>query len=282
MKLRQSTLGSFDACPRRMQYDIEGTTYNGGSIRALGTAYHAGLELYYDPDKLNNGGCRRNMTVQDCIDWAYQVFDDTAALKPSHASEFVKEAGVFKWDDRVPDHDSAYELLTKMLTEYLTNHVWPVDFKVLAVEPSFSDEWRDGHTLNGSIDLVLEQDGFIYGVDHKTAGRMWPRDKESARKMAQSNMYSAALWRMYPDAKGVIFAYDVMTYAGKFERRVSAVTPETMAAFEDKAWQVVSLYTTMRDMGLDLPTNSSSTLCSPKWCDSWDICPMGAALENTV
>lgn len=273
MKVRQSTLGGADKCLRSMQYDIENNVYHGGSIRALGTAYHAGLEYWYQP----NGETK---TLGGAIAEACRVFDDTASMTPSHESELTKTAGNFRWDDKCPDHETAYGLLDVMLTEYITNHVWPDEYRRIGTELSFSQDWRPGHTRNGSIDLTLESEGWIIGVDFKTAGKMWPRGKEHHRKQNQSNWYTAALMEMFPGAAGYRFVFEIMTYAGKFDRRIADVTPESIAAFDRKAEQVVGLYTGMRAAGMDLPANPASTLCNSKWCDHFDICEFGSILES--
>lgn len=275
MKVRQSTLGTASDCMRKLQFELEAGTYHGGVVRAVGTAYHYGLELFYDP--------ARDITDIDLlVAGAIRRFDEVASMAPSHESEFEKTPGTFKWDEKFPDAASAHEAIEKMLRAYFATPgtVWPDDWTVLAVEQSFAQPFYNGHTRNGSIDLVLQDpNGYIIGEDHKTAGRAWPATKHLARKQAQPPWYVAALMELYPDAPGYRFFYDIMTYAGKWERREVLVTPEHIAATESRAIEVVTLVAGMRKAGMELPANPGSNLCSPRYCDWWDVCPFGAALD---
>lgn len=282
MKVRQSTLTSADKCLRALQYDLEVPVYHGGSMRALGTAYHYGNELYYlgerDRDKIHAG--------------AIAEFDRCVALEPSHESEKSKQAGTFRWDETVPDRQTAVDSLIYLLDVYQLEHAWPIDdrhpdakirpghFGVLGVETGFSLPFWGEHTRNGSIDLALQDEhGGVIGVDHKTAGKMWPQGKEHARKQNQAPWYVRALQELFPGAPYYRFVYDIISLKGKFERRISDPTAAHIAAVDKKAIQVVSLYEGMRSAGLDLPANPASTLCNPKWCDHFTICEYGSALE---
>tara|TARA_R110002074_G_scaffold24744_2_gene73736 strand:- start:1123 stop:1992 length:870 start_codon:yes stop_codon:yes gene_type:complete len=289
MKVRQSTLGSADKCLRALQYDLENPVYHGGSTRALGTAFHHGLETFYQP-----GGMY--IPMADLLLEAEAEFDRCVSMEPSHESEKTKTAGEFRWDENVPDSSTAYELLAVMIPAYVTEHAWPIDhdwavssgsypkeghFGVLGTEMSFNLPFFDKHTSNGSMDLTLvDHLGWIVGVDFKTAGRMWPKGKEHPRKQNQAPWYVRALQELYPDAPGYRFVFDIITLKGKFERRIADPSQGHIDAVERKAIQVVSLYEGMRASGLDLPANPANTLCNPKWCDHWDVCEYGAALDS--
>lgn len=291
MKVRQSTLGSADKCLRALQYDLEHPVYHGGSTRALGTAYHHALERFY-----GDGG--EQLSTAELVGLAMNEFNRCVSMAPSHETEKVKTPGTFRWDEAVPDADTAHDVLGLIVPEYVTNHAWPIDrsasgsadtprrprpgmFTVVGVELGFSLEFFGDHTRNGSMDLVLlDEHGFFVGVDHKTAGRMWPQGKEHPRKQNQAPWYTKALQIMYPDGVGHRFVFDVMTLKGKFERRIADPRPEHIEAVERKALQVVSLYEGMRSNGLELPANPANTLCNPKWCDHWTICEYGAQLDS--
>jgi hypothetical protein len=136
-------------------------------------------------------------------------------------------------------------------------------------------------------DLVLQDpNAWIIAVDHKTAGRRWPDGKHSPRKNVQSPFYTGLLQEIYPDAPGVRFVFDVMTYPNKkgectFERRISDPEPRHIEAVRKQAQTFVTLYEKVHvENGLDLPGNPTSTLCSPAYCDFWEVCPFGAALDT--
>lgn len=289
MRVRQSTLGEFDKCARSLQYSLESNVYHGGVVRAIGTAYHAGLEFAYNA-KIGTPTTLGSDTFPELVDiigHAMDVFTATSKMAPSHASEFDKQAGTFLWDDKFPTEIEAFDAIDRMLRAYFMNPEapWPADWRILATEQSFHLPLWNGHTKDGSMDLVLvDPNGWIVGEDHKTAGKKWPHDKHVARKGAQSPWYMSALMELYPDAPGYRFFYDIMTYGGPrsepfFERREVTITAEHIAAVEAKALSVVTLVEGMRAAGVDLPGNPSSTLCNKKWCDHWSICPHGAALD---
>jgi hypothetical protein len=145
----------------------------------------------------------------------------------------------------------------------------------------FNFDWQDGHTRSGTMDLVLiDPFGAVIGVDHKTAGRMWPAGKEHPRKNNQASWYVGALKEMFPQAPAYRFCFDVMTYAGKFDRRVVEPSDDHIKAVEAKATQVATLYSWARAGGLDLPANPGSNLCSDKYCDFWTLCPHGEVLRT--
>lgn len=282
MKVRQSTLGEADKCLRSLQYSLELPVYHGGITRAIGTAYHWGLEWAYDAE-LRNGVWP---DVRMAIIEAYERLEKAIAMEPSHDSERSKQPGTFKWTKEVPDFDTAGRILDVMLNAYWNEPLahWGNSgegWRVLALEQGFSLPLWNGHTQDGSIDLVgVDPDGFVFGEDHKTAGKnKWPYNKHHARKQNQAPWYVDALMQLYPDAPGYRFFFDIMTHKGVWERRETTVTPEHIHAVRDKALQVVTLYDGMRGGGLDLPANPSSNLCSPDYCDHWDVCPYGQALD---
>lgn len=274
MKIRQSLLGSFDACPRRLQYELEAPKdqYRSGIVRAVGTAYHAGLEYYYRSVMRGDSFSWHEFRVQFCQDTAVNALED----------EIARAGDAFIWDDKFKDFDAAAETVRSMLAAYFEGgHAWPAEWAVLGVEETFEFPFHNGHTRSGTIDLVLQDpNGWIYDVDHKTAGRKWDQGKHKPRKNNQAPFYTAALQQMYPEAPGWRFVFDVMTYKGEFERRISDPQPGHIQAVLDKSIQVISLYEGMRANGLDLPVNPSSNLCSPRYCDFWDICPSGSALDG--
>jgi hypothetical protein len=71
-----------------------------------------------------------------------------------------------------------------------------------------------------------------------------------------------------------------MTYKGKFDRRVTTPGEGHMLAIIDKSLALKQMVEPALEAGLSLPANPASTLCSPKFCDSWDFCPHGKVLDD--
>lgn len=263
MIIRQSTIGNADICLRRMQYDLETPrdTYHSGVVRAMGTAYHADLEHVYQT--LRAGGTVPNLIEQCGV--AVDCFENEVRMAGEN----------FQWNDKFPTQIDAMAVVSEMISAYQP-HIWR-DWEILGIELSFDIPWGP-HMKHGTMDLALrDPHGWIYGVDHKTAGKMWPEKKSQPRANNQAPFYSGALRDLFPGAPGYGFIFDIMTYGLKFERRVTYPTVEHIANVEDKAIQVASLYEGMRSNGLELPTNASSNLCSEQFCDFWDVCPAGSS-----
>lgn len=275
MRFSQSLLDKADSCLLSMQYAIEDPTYRGGSMRAVGTGYHGGLELLYN--------MRRDgffaISLEQCIEAGCAVFD----------VELERSGENFIWDPRAADREAAHALIDRMLTTLweTENGLWPLDWRVVAVEVPWEFEWRGVTITSRGIDLVLQDPNlWIWGVDHKTANKAWPKTKHEPRKKAQAPLYVWALERLFPDAPGYAFAYDIMTYGGprsepKFERRIATPTALQIQAALDRVEQASWLYDTFRVLERDLPANPSSNLCSSTYCDFWNVCPYGAALSAT-
>ena len=259
LTIRQSLLGDVDTCLRRAQYKIElPAPMISTAWSALGTAYHKALEVFYSVGE-----------------YAYAEAHDT------YRKEIKGKEVRYKAD--LPDDDKTLETLDAMLRSYFDGErYWPAGrYKVLGVEKSFTVEQGDGSKFHGTIDLVLEDldSGWTILVDHKTAGRKWKSDKSNPRRNNQSPFYSFWWQELHPETPGVVFFFDVMTYKGEFSRLPSISDERHQAAVMKKAVDFQLLYELVRGAGVDLPVNPSSTLCSPLYCDFWDVCPSGAALD---
>jgi hypothetical protein len=294
VRFSQSTLDKADNCLLSFQYTIEDDTYFDGIVRAVGTAYHAGLEQHYK--------------------WA-DIVDDPPVLRETLevATENLtgaiargEERGTFAWDEKFPDEGAARAAVSGMLTHYFTVELedgpipWPAeDWEVLGVEVPWEFEHPaplgDALTLTSrGIDLVLRHrvTDWIVGVDHKTTGRGWDAHKHDPRKKAQGPLYVWAMQHLYPDAPGYKFVYDIMSYptkrAGKngpagwcnFDRREADPQPEHIEAALARVAKAAWLYEKVRGAGMDLPPNPTSTLCSERYCDYFSICPFGKALSH--
>lgn len=295
MKFSQSLLDKADSCLLSMQYAIEDPRRFGGSKRAIGTAVHAGLEHHYqfasfvdDPP-----------TLREIIAWSEGAFHTEV------------EDGNFTWDEDYPDAEACMTAVRGILTHYFTAVLQdgPIpwnqdDWEVIAVEVP----WDFPHPSNPAIqlssrgiDLVLRHraSGWIMVVDHKTTGKPWDEFKHHPRKKAQGPLYVWAAQKLWPDAPGYMMAYDIIGYpnkkAGKvnpagwcrFDRRIATPGPEHIEAALARVESAYSLYALYRDPQLnswadrvDLPANPSSTLCSKRYCDFFQICPFGQRLVS--
>lgn len=284
-RITQSMLGNADKCLLSFQYGLDTPVWfkrTAGADRAVGTAFHAALELYY----------RERINVPELLpDTAAMIVEgfrsfDLARTLDSYDNTPVE---IFKWSERIPDEAEAYGLISALVTAYVENHwYWPPEFTVVEVEANHTVTHPDtGHRFKLGADLVLrDPNGWIVLDDHKTAGKAWAEGKHHPRKQNQASLYTWAARQIWPDAPGVRFVFDIIQFPGKktevrFERRISDPTPAHEAAIVKKAIDLVDLYEVVHvQMGRDLPANPASTLCNPKWCDYFDGCPHGALLDT--
>ncbi len=282
--ITQSLLSSADDCLRKFQYGLQRPVWVrqiASADRAVGTGYHAGLAHYYE-QRIDNPSA--------LPDKARMINAAVAVFATSIETDLYTGLPVddFRWTDRVPDLATAHKLIGELITAYVDNEWWiGLEHTVLAVElnEQFTDP-ESGLVFKLGADVVTSIGTTLRLHDHKTAGKAWPQGKESPRKQNQSPLYTWAARQKWPDMERVEFAFDIITYPGprtpvRFERRVTTPTPAHEQAVVGKAIDLLHLYqTAVVEHGRDLPANPSSTRCNPKWCDYWDGCSHGAALDG--
>jgi hypothetical protein len=272
--MRQSLVGDAETCLKRAQFKIEGRAgQQYGEARGRGTGFHAGVEMYYDDRKV--GLHADDIDVTRYYTEAVRAFDAEVA---EAGDEWVWEEG----------REAILDSLRRMLNTYfLEKCYWPADYRVWATEWEFETDWIPGWTAKGALDLVLvDPNGWFVLVDHKTAKRAWPEGKHQPRKNTQAPWYIHWFKQLVEGGERAQFVFDIMTTGGprsepKFDRRVSHVTPAHVQGVLAKATEYAQILQLV-DQGIQLPANPTSTLCSPKYCDFWDVCPHGAALDQSL
>jgi PD-(D/E)XK nuclease superfamily len=265
--LRQSTLGTADTCLKRLEFDLDPSiAYTTGEARAVGTGYHAGLELYYRR-RMNDDGPVK-------IEPGDTELDDVLALA-CESFMLESETDGFEWQH---GPDAALAKIDRMLRSYFHGaHYWPADYRVVGVEHTFLWPLSDGWITKGTVDLLVEQPdtGWLIIDDHKSAKRRWKRGKESHRSTNQPAWYTHFIRQVF-DRPDVAFVFDVMTYDGEFERRQVQVEPQHVAGVLAKAETVCGLI----ERDGPFPPNTASFLCDRRWCDHFDRCPWGSAFDD--
>jgi hypothetical protein len=269
--MRQSLIGNAETCLKRAAYSLADPVYKTGEARAIGTAYHKALEIYYAGRQSGLPAAPEPAQVGLFVEDAYEEFD----------REIEKAGETWVWET---SKDQCQDKIRAMLMTYFTgshswdgastSFYWPEGYRVIGTEVSFTHEWYQGHFAHGTIDLVLEDpNGWTVLVDHKTAKKKWPQGKEDPRKNIQAPWY-VYWWSTLNETSDVYFAFDVMTYGGTFERRPVRPTVKDQELVLAKAKFYAGILSTLGPD--DLAGNTSSALCSERYCDSWSVCPHGA------
>jgi hypothetical protein len=270
---RQSTVGSLEICLRRGRYAADpNRSYSTGEARAAGTSYHAGLETFFDWCQSWHEGAIK--PPDDSLFRDMVMSSRQALFREIGHHEKDNGAGTFPWDTSL---EATEARVLAMLEAWRAKEAWPdpATYKVIGVEQEWWAPFVPGWAIKGTIDLVLLNilTGATEFEDHKTAKKRWPQTKGSARQSPQPGIYSWAWWALTGEMVNR-FHYGVMTYGGVFERRSWDITAEHVQRTIDKA----VAYLPFLDMPIEaLPGNTTSNLCSEKYCDNWKDCPFGAA-----
>jgi len=261
--MRQSTIGSFSICPNRVKYSRDNPGHYGGSdATVIGTAYHAGLETFYYAYIIGES--------QPSQETMYAAICDTVD------KEMLKIGGVsmLSWN-KFSTVDELKDQACALLDARMQHPLFQAGWEPVAIELTFRLPWIQGWAATGTVDLVLWNavEGRYRIVDHKTAGRMWQKNKHL--KSPQPHWYSMMIQSAL-EAAGFVHPpvemdFEIITYGGKFETRTVTPTAHTMDVWNNKA-RIAALA-----IESDGPwyENTDSNLCSPMYCDAWEACPSG-------
>lgn len=262
--MRQSTIGSFAICPTRVHYkQVFPDSYGGSDSTIIGTAYHAGMEHVLFAEMIGEDRPKQEdvyVIVADAVD-----------------DEVMKCGGIelVSWS-KMKSVDQLKDMACRLYDFRMSHELIPAGYHIVGIETTFRMPWVLGWAATGTIDLLLwnERQGYRI-VDHKSAGRAWDTSKHV--KTPQPHWYAkwvrAALETIGHDSGPIPMDFEVMTYAGKYERRTITATEFTEDLWNDKALIAA------QSMTNDGPwfQNIDNNLCSATYCDAWDWCPSGQA-----
>ncbi len=282
--LSPTALSAYEICGRRGQFyhdpDIPRSTTQG---LAKGSAWHWGMETF------NRARMYYGDHVVGLIDKA-ELAERLEAIMVGYLMETMGREDYETRDDDEPLDVLVGQLWT-MITSWMSepSNMWMGDeVKIEAIEQVVHVEFgSDHHQFRGYLDAVYRVPEYgVVGVDYKTAGRAWAHQKDGhgkgdgdPRKLPSGPLYAEGWLREYGEEMDW-FAFDVMTVAGKFERVWVDVRAEIRKTFVDRWVDTSNMIELHRAAGMDMPTNPSAILCSPKWCAFWTYCPMGEGLDK--
>lgn len=269
--MNQTLMGDAEICLRRSQYGLTGK-WDASEASIVGSAVHSGLECHYRA-RMNGETASRD----DVMSWAKSEFDGEC--------EHIEEG--FEWETSKRE---SWARVVRFLGAYFGNGWnWPSNYQVIGVEQKLVLPFVPGWATSATIDLVLRSpESDLILVDHKTAGRKWHAKKGHPRQRAQAPWYLWVYWR-HTGEMGK-WAYDVMWTTKKdvrHERRWAPCTTEEILGTVQKAKTLARSLDLLapRDVDpseWDLPGNTTSLLCSERWCRHWVVCPFGATMAGTV
>ena len=174
---------------------------------AFGTAIHSALDSWYmDKD----------------VDKAWEVFCSEYKDSPEDALRTRAKA-------------------RQVLKEY-DKHYRDLRIEVLEVEYGFQimDDEIEGLMLEGRIDKVIDWEGAVYGMDHKTTRSIGIYYFNGFRNNVQIDMYMMILRKMFPQVLGIIIdAIQIAKTKGDFMRDVAERNKGDIDGFRRVLKQVV-------------------------------------------
>lgn len=266
--LSPSALASYDVCGRRGQFYQDKTLPRANvSGTARGRAWHAGMEAFNwsQPDVWSIDALYKEceLVLNDLMrepDFVMNPGDSTQSMTEAlwiMCTTFVSGSPALRWDG---------------------NDRMGIEVRVTA------DLGSKHHFMPGIIDAVMRTDTHgPVGVDYKSAGRAWGGAKAlgDPRKMVQPALYAEA-WEQTTGMPMDWFAMDVMTLKGRFDR-IWVPTSKAHRTPLIERWLETSESIVLHEgAGIPMPTNPDHILCSAKWCNYWNICPMGEAYDNIL
>lgn len=275
-KMRQSTIGTADACAYRLNWTLNpDLPYKSSIMRAAGTAYHAGNAQGYEDRQAG-----RPFSLGLILEMA----------RESLRSEIEQADDFFVWeyqaktqrlDQVIWTEDDAWRNVEIALSEYWSHggYAWPDNYEVVGVEKYFElpVPGRDDWVYSGTMDLLLfdPDKGWYTIVDHKMTKKKWYASKATAAASSQAAFYTYAV-RALTETNDVSFAYDVYGLDKTFNRLPAYRSPEQVGVTMAKAMALMDII----DNGGPFLPNPASFLCHKSYCDWWSVCEFGETLKG--
>lgn len=98
-------------------------------------------------------------------------------------------------------------------------------FKVLATEQEFTVELPNGNNLIGRIDKIIEWDGSVWGMDHKTTSQLGPTYMKMHTPNMQFSGYTYAIQQLgHPNCQGILVDA-ILVAKGLVDGKSKTLTP---------------------------------------------------------
>lgn len=278
--MRQSTIGTADACLHRLHYLFNPEIPKKGSIlRSIGTGYHAGIAEYYLRRRMGGPIDPSPTDRAEFLDVAVAAMDEDIA--ENEFFDWRYQPRTYRQEEILINHEDACNMIERALDTYFEGeHYWPENYGVAGIEMHFEFDYPGlpGWTMSGTMDLaVVDLDtGLMVVDDQKLTRKQWNKKKtEPTNAQAAWYTYAASLHFGRP-VEEVGFTFSVLGLEKGFQRWTASRNRREVEATLERGRVIAQLI----DQGGPYPPNPSSFLCSEAYCDFWMHCPFGAALNG--
>lgn len=224
----------------------------------FGKAMHAALDVWYKHFS-------KKAVVADALDEVLTVFQANFQESPE-------------------DDKRTYKMADWILRNYTEKYV-DQPFKVLATEQEFTLPLPNGNKLIGRIDKVIEWDGAIWGMDHKTTSMLG----DSYMKMHTPNMqFSGYTWAIqqlgFPKCQGILVDA-ILVAKGLLEGKSGKSLVALRRDFAYRSTADVNEYLKVaQDIQVDIQLCTDAAIWTPNWdaCTDYGECPYRRVCKEPV
>lgn len=228
-------MSTFQTCQRKYELRINRGLVGKEAMTApdFGKAIHAGLDSWYKDADLEK------------------------------AIEVFKAAFVENPEDDKRTHKMGEWILCNYHEKYKDQ-----PFKVLATEQEFTLPLKNGNSLIGRIDKVIEWDGVVWGMDHKTTSMLGDSYMKMHTPNLQFSGYTWAIQQMgYPQCQGILVDA-ILVAKGLLEGKAARLVPLR----RDFAYRSPADVAEFLSITQNLHTLINQSECNNSWVPNWDAC----------
>lgn len=121
-----------------------------------------------------------------------------------HNKEYAIDVFKSNYIESPEDDKRTYKMGEWIISNY-HNKYQDQPFKILEIEKQFALPLPNGNTLIGRIDKIIEWDGVVWGMDHKTTSQLGPGYMKMHTPNLQFSGYTWAIQQMgYPNCAGIL------------------------------------------------------------------------------
>lgn len=232
-------LSTFMSCQRRYNFRMNKGLVGKASMPApeFGKAMHKALDQWYKTKDVND---------------AIEVFK----------ANFTED----------PDDDKrTYKMASWILRNYDEKYK-DQPFKVLATEQEFTLPLPNGNNLIGRIDKIIEWDGQVWGMDHKTTSQLGDTYMRFHTPNLQFSGYSWAITKLgFPECRGILV--DALLVAkGLLEGKSKTLVPLRRDFAYRNAADIEEYLETVSCIQNRIHLNEIEDDPAFSWTPNWDAC----------
>lgn len=185
----------------------------------------------------------------------------------AHAVDLFKQSYVESSDDDKRTHKMGEWILRNYDEKYRDQ-----PFKVLSTEQEFTLRLPNGNNLIGRIDKVIEWDGAIWGMDHKTTSALGDTYMRFHTPNLQFSGYTWALQQLgYPKCQGILVDA-ILVAKGLLEGKAGRLVPLRRDFAYRSVGDIEEYLSVITKIQSDVMENEIADPFTHRWVPNFDSC----------